>query len=311
MKNLRLLAVFFWYILCIYVVMAGIVALVTDWSKIDWLSRLAACLGLVLLVLFFVMIHLAVRELLTSVPPSPYVPATCKTRGEAFPSTATVWTGIWLLIVTAVSILALFWSLEPPPFLCTLLQKLFQVSSEVSSEVSSDTREALVMMFAAAVGSLITTILGYLDHASYKRDFDRAFVPWYIGRPLMGMLLGLVFYFILKGGLWTVTPRDEKPLGQLNLPGLSGIGALVGMFSRNAIEKLREFFHGIFRTEKDMAQKLVDSLPKDLQEQVKPHWQNILGNSVKPGAESSWVPAPTSSTPSPVPTPKPTVTPQI
>jgi len=177
MKNLRWLSVFFWYILCIYVVMAGIGALRSHWLNMDWLSKLTAFFGLVLLVLFFVMIHLAVREFLTSVPASPYVPATGRTRGEAFPSTATVWTGIWLLIITAVSILALFWSLKTPPFLRTLLQNLLQVS-----EV---TREALVMMFAAAVGSLITTILGYLDHASYKGDFDRAFVPWYIGRPAL------------------------------------------------------------------------------------------------------------------------------
>lgn len=300
MKNLRRLMFIFWYILCIYVVMALISVLGADLSTMDLLSMLTALFGLILLVLFFVIIHLVFRNLITSAPTSSYVPATYRTRGESFPSSATVWTGIWLMIVTAVSILALFWSLKTPPFLRTLLQNLIQVSEM--------TREALVMMFAAAVGSLITTILGYLDHASYKGDFNRSFVPWYIGRPLMGMLLGLVFYFILKGGLWTVTPTGKQPPSQLNLPGLAGIGALVGMFSKNAIEKLREFFQGIFRTEKDMAQKLVDSLPKDLQERVKPHWQKFLEDNAKPGAESNWISPPTSITPSPVSTPKPTGT---
>ena len=71
---------------------------------------------------------------------------------------------------------------------------------------------------------MITTILGYLEHASYRKNFSRAFVPWYIGRPIMGMLLGLVFYFVIKGGLWALvfvynrapvlrTVRDSPTIG--------------------------------------------------------------------------------------------------
>jgi len=121
---------------------------------------------------------------------------------------------------------------------------------------------------------MITTILGYLEHASYRKNFSRAFVPWYIGRPVMGMLLGLVFYFVIKGGLWALVPVDGDPGDTLNLYGLAGIGSLVGLFSKDAIEKLREVFHTLFSTERSVKKKLLSSLPKELREKVYAHLED-------------------------------------
>jgi hypothetical protein len=102
-------------------------------------------------------------------------------------------------------------------------------------------------MFAAGVGSIITTILAYLQHASQEKDFDRAYAPWYVARPLMGLLLGLVFYFVFRGGL-LATVQTGVEGKELNKWALAGLGALVGLFSKNAIEKLREVFDTLFRT---------------------------------------------------------------
>ena len=90
------------------------------------------------------------------------------------------------------------------------------------------------------------------------------------------MLLGLIFFLILKGGLWTVTGAEEAT-PTLSPHGLAGIGALVGLFSKHAIDKLREVFQSLFRTDRQMAQKLVDSLPEDLQAEVRKHWKKVLG----------------------------------
>ena len=298
MNSLRWVSFSFWYLLAVYALLLGIGALVKAWPTLEWMSIATACVGLILLLLVFVLFHLVFRELMAAAPGPSYIPPRPGEPGEGFPSPTTIGIGIWLLILTGASILALFWSFTPPPWLGAMPQ-LFTSSKEA--------QEALVMMFAAAVGSMITTILGYLDHVSYRQDFDRAYVPWYVGRPVMGMLLGLVFYFVLKGGLWTVTPPSQAPLKELNLSGLAGIGALVGLFSKNAVEKLREFFQGLFRTEQDMAQRLVDSLPKELRDQVTPHWQRLLGETAKrPGVQVF----PSGSAPSPVPTPKPSGRPQ-
>lgn len=54
----------------------------------------------------------------------------------------------------------------------------------------------------------------------------------------------------------------------LNVYGIAGLSALVGMFSKNAIEKLRELFHQLFRTESDIEKQILRKLPKDLRDKV-------------------------------------------
>ena len=133
-------------------------------------------------------------------------------------------------------------------------------------------------MFAAGVGSSITTILGYLMHASVKKDFDSAYTPWYVARPVMGMLLGLVFYFVIKGGLFVLTVKSSTSgIEEMNLWSLSATGALVGLFSKDAIEKLRELFNTLFRTQDKMNRELMNRLPEGLKAQVSPY----LGGEAK------------------------------
>lgn len=122
-------------------------------------------------------------------------------------------------------------------------------------------------MLAAAVGGCIGTILGYLKHASIEKNFDVAYLPWYVARPFMGLLLGLLF-FLFKGGLLATLPGGAPDLNDF---GLAGIGGLIGLFSKNAIEKLREIFNVLFATQEDRDQSLYDRLPKDLQAQIAPY----------------------------------------
>ncbi len=112
--------------------------------------------------------------------------------------------------------------------------------------LKGDIQQAVLATLAAGIGSGIATIMAYLRHACERRDFRDDYVPWYVFRPLMGMLLGLVFYFILKGGLMA-TVQTQKPL-ELNHWAVAGVSALVGMFSKDAIEKLREVFRTLFQT---------------------------------------------------------------
>ena len=134
-------------------------------------------------------------------------------------------------------------------------------------------RDLIVTLFAAGVGSTIATMMGYLEHACVKKDFDPAFAPWYVGRPIMGLLLGALFYFVLKGGLLaTVSGADENGAMALNEYALAGLGGLVGLFSKNALEKLREVFDIFFATRGQVAQQastdFLNRLPAELRERV-------------------------------------------
>ena len=195
----------------------------------------------------------------------------CCRGQEAFPSRNTICVGIWLLVFSALSVIGIFWA-----FLLIPRQAL---ALAANIEGNLQIQESLVTMFAAGVGSSITTILGYLLHACAKKDFDPAYTPWYIARPVMGMLLGLVFYFVIKGGLLVLTAGNTTSgVGELNLWTLSATGALVGLFSKNAIEKLRELFNTLFKTQDEMNHELLNRLPKELRDKVSPYLGGELIN---------------------------------
>ncbi len=88
---------------------------------------------------------------------------------------------------------------------------------------------------------------------------------------MMGMLLGLLFYFLLRGGLLALAPSTSaaKP-EDWNPAALAGIGGLVGLFSKNAIEKLRELFDTLFSSRKAAEQSVLERLPADLRKQIAP-----------------------------------------
>lgn len=62
----------------------------------------------------------------------------------------------------------------------------------------------------------------------------------------MGMALALIFYFVIRGGLLStgVQPNETSPFG------IAAVAGLVGMFSKQTTDKLRELFDNLFKTEK-------------------------------------------------------------
>ena len=241
-----------------------------EWSQsngITWAIGFGALRALVVIGVIIALFWVGAKviPLLIQGPPEPGTAAATECEpGVCFPQSATLPIGIWLAVISLVLIAGLFQVLSPNPAITWLSPG---PGSGGSDTASTEMRNLLVTIFAAGVGSMITTILGYLKHASERRDFMLSFVPWYFARPLIGVLLGVVFYFVLKGGLLvTVGATDAS---SINVYGLGGLAALVGLFSKNAVEKLRDVFGTLFTTEADAQAKLLDRLPDDLSEQVR------------------------------------------
>ena len=64
----------------------------------------------------------------------------------------------------------------------------------------------------------------------------------YLSVPLVGALLALLFYIVLRGGLVTTQASSTD----LNIYGFAAIAALVGLFSEQATVKLRNIFEALF-----------------------------------------------------------------
>jgi hypothetical protein len=109
--------------------------------------------------------------------------------------------------------------------------------------ITRDVQLLLIAIFAGAIGSFLHGLKSLTDFIG-NRTAIASWFWWYISRPFMGMALALVFYAVLRGGFVIGSPADAKVVNPF---GVLAIGALVGMFSDKAAQKLGEVFDVVFK----------------------------------------------------------------
>jgi hypothetical protein len=107
----------------------------------------------------------------------------------------------------------------------------------------SETRLLLIVMICGFLGALIyalRSLFYYIGH----RSLLWSWLPMYLVVPIVGSMMAVVFYLVLRGGLFssTTTVADTSPFG------FAGIAALVGMFIQQSAEKLKDVFNTILTT---------------------------------------------------------------
>jgi hypothetical protein len=269
----RLIAVFWWGIAVLILITYAQEAaspIIAEWSQPDGFTwsvgfHLLRAVVLIIMIVALFSIGALMIPILFQAPPES-TGTKLPEEGFAFPLSATPLIGMWLIVISILLIVGLIQSLFPGSFVTWHIRGLI---IEGNAKPNSEMQYLLVAMFAAGIGSMITTILGYLLHASELRDFKMSFVPWYFARPLIGVLVGIVFYFVLKGGI--IVTVGESEAGKLNVYGIAGQAALVGLFSKNAVEKLRDIFETMFTSEAGGERALLEKLKladDDLKEKV-------------------------------------------
>jgi hypothetical protein len=111
----------------------------------------------------------------------------------------------------------------------------------ISISVSWEVRLILIVVSAGALGSFIQGASSLIRHAGEKKLLYR-YTWWYILRPFIGSALALIFYFVIRGGFLSVSAGAEA----ISHFGIAAMAGIVGMFSRYAIDKLREVFTTLF-----------------------------------------------------------------
>jgi len=129
----------------------------------------------------------------------------------------------------------------------------------VHFEMSAELQMLFVVMVAGALGSYVYAATSFVYHTG-QRDAEASWRWWYVLRPFIGIALALGFYFVLRAGFFAASAGPTS----LNVVGFAGTAFLVGLFSRQAVEKLGEVFDTLFRVRpKDEPQKDTQHPPKD------------------------------------------------
>jgi hypothetical protein len=113
--------------------------------------------------------------------------------------------------------------------------------------ITPEMRLILLVVFAGALGSYIHSATSFATYKGNKSLVDSWFW-WYILRPFIGMTLALIFYFTVRGGFLLLSTNSD--VMNMSPFGIGAISGLVGMFSKQATDKLSEVFTNLFQTAK-------------------------------------------------------------
>jgi len=135
----------------------------------------------------------------------------------------------------------------------------FAVFGREAVKLSDDARLMLIVLATGALGSYVHSATSFVSYVGNRR-LRLSWAWWYLLRPLIGLALALIFYFVIRGGLLSATANPEE----LSVYGVAAVAGLVGMFSKQATDKLREVFDTLFRTQtggdEARADKLADNV---------------------------------------------------
>ena len=111
------------------------------------------------------------------------------------------------------------------------LVKLFGLRINVWDEV----RLLWIVILAGALGSLVHGLRSVYWYVG-NRELVWSWLGKYVMQPFAGAALAVVFYFVVRGGFFSPQAGFE----QTSPFGFAALAAMVGMFSEQAVLKLRE-----------------------------------------------------------------------
>ena len=106
-----------------------------------------------------------------------------------------------------------------------------------------DERLLLLVIVTGMLGAFVHGATSLADYIG-NNNFNRSWTWFYLLRPAVGMALALVFYFVIRGGFLSTTGGAQD----INPYGIAALAGLVGMFSKQATDKLSEVFGTLFRS---------------------------------------------------------------
>ena len=117
---------------------------------------------------------------------------------------------------------------------------LFWIAGE--SPIRTEPGLLLLAICAGLLGSFVHAAQSLAAFVGNQR-FRTRWILWYLIRPPIGAILGLLFYVVVRAGLLSTDGSVTSPFGVVALAGLGG------WFSKQATNKLAEVFDVLFRTQ--------------------------------------------------------------
>jgi hypothetical protein len=154
---------------------------------------------------------------------------------------------IYTLVVFLVALLSLLaiWPRTPAELALNATRTVtlpLPLSLGGPAVLSPETLLATTMVLSGVVGACVYSFHVISRHLGSYQDFDKKWTAWYLLRPFIAGGLAFIFYVLARSGIITV----GADLKNLNLLGLAGVSALVGLFTDHAMARLLEVAKVLF-----------------------------------------------------------------
>ena len=120
---------------------------------------------------------------------------------------------------------------------------------------TADVALLALVVLSSSLGSYVHAAVSFADYVG-NRGFVVSWVWWYLLRVFVGSALAVIFYFAIRGGFLGAGTNAAD----INVYGIAAISGLVGLFSKQATDKLREVFDTAFRVDKGGDRERADNL---------------------------------------------------
>lgn len=102
-------------------------------------------------------------------------------------------------------------------------------------EVWDEVRLLWIVILAGALGSLIHALRSVYWYVG-NRNLVRSWLAKYLMMPFAGSALAVMFYFVIRGGFFS----PQSDFSQTSPFGFAALSAMVGLFSEQAVLKLKQ-----------------------------------------------------------------------
>lgn len=122
--------------------------------------------------------------------------------------------------------------------------------------VSLEVQLLILVALAGALGSLLHSLRSISQYIG-EQKLRWSWVPFYITLPFVGAVLGTILYLLFRGGLFS----GEASALSVNKFGMPAVAALAGLFTSQALEKLKKVGDSIFERVEPGSDPLEEGLP--------------------------------------------------
>jgi hypothetical protein len=154
-------------------------------------------------------------------------------------------TVILFIFVAAIGLLSLYFLYNLWPSTSSLNEVRTHNFGLFTLTLNAEVTYLLIVSFAAVLGSFVHTI-GSMAYYKSQNNLRENYLLWYFSRPFVGAGLALAIYFAVRGGLLSLGTSATD----LNVYGIAGVAAIIGMFSDRAADKLRDVADALLKAMK-------------------------------------------------------------